>query len=410
MNVWQQRLNQAYDQRVAKHAQRVRQVARPLEYCGEGAQILVDGKTYHDFSSNDYLGLAAHPKVKQAAIQSIEQYGVGAGASPLVTGYHPEHQRLEQALAAFTDCEAALLVGSGFKANTAVLQALLKKGDVIYQDKLNHASLVDGGLASAATLQRYPHANMDALERLLVKDSSESSSLNDNSLRLIVSDSVFSMDGDVAPVHTLLSLAKQYHCLLMLDDAHGFGVLGETGAGIVEQINSKQMGLKQKKPLILMATLGKALGVGGAFIAGSQALIDGLVNSARSYIYSTAMPPAMASAAMAALSLVQSEPQRRQRLIELQQRFEQGAKSLGFELRGGLAIQALIVKENEMALALSNILREEGYWVAAIRPPTVPPNTARLRITLSALHTNEQIDGLLNVLEQAGKKLGLSLC
>ena len=396
MTNWLDELDATLEERRKQNALRERIVS--TKACG--SSITVEGKVYHNFSSNDYLGLASHSAVKAAAVDAVNSFGVGAGASHLVTGHHSEHNKLEQELAAFVGREAAIVFESGFKANNAILETLLSKGDVLYQDKLNHASLIDGGLHSGAKMWRYPHADMCQLVRQLEKTNKEHAGV---SRRMIVSDSVFSMDGDIAPVAELAELARKHSAVLMLDDAHGFGVLGGSGAGIVDYA-----GLSQDQLPILMATLGKALGVSGAFIAGSQKLIDTLVNSARSYIYSTAMPPAMASAARAALRVLQQEPQRREYLQEIIQYFQNGLQAQGFAVaRLPTAIQVLVVNENELALRLSQMLRENGFWVAAIRPPTVPPKTARLRITLSASHSKQQVDGLLQAIEDSFKQLSI---
>lgn len=411
MTNWLDELDAALDERRQHSALRKRVIS--ADACG--SSITVEGKTYHNFSSNDYLGLANHSAVKTAAVDAINRFGVGAGASHLVTGHHSEHHKLEQELAAFVGREAAIVFESGFKANNAILETLLGKGDAVYQDKLNHASLIDGGLHSGAKLWRYPHADIEQLTRQLDKTSQEQAGLelggqeqnsqehSKKSRRMIVSDSVFSMDGDIAPVAELAALAREHSAVLMLDDAHGFGVLGSSGAGIVDHA-----ALSQEQLPILMATLGKALGVSGAFIAGSQKLIDTMVNGARSYIYSTAMPPAMASAARAALRVVQQEPQRREYLQDIIRHFQNGLQAQGFSVsRSPTAIQVLVVVENELALRLSQMLREKGFWVTAIRPPTVPPKTARLRITLSASHSKQQLDGLLQAIEDSFKQLSI---
>ncbi len=365
-----------------------------------GANIKIKDRVYANFSSNDYLGLADHPALKKAAIDAIDKYGVGAGASPLVTGYNVEYEQLEEALAEFTQREAAIVFGSGFKANNAVLETLLGKNDCLYQDKLNHASLIDGGRYCGAKMQRYRHVDTAHLETLLLKNQPKDA---ESRRQLIVSDSVFSMDGDIAPVKSLAALSKKYDAALMLDDAHGFGVLGEKGAGIVEHVN-----LSQKELPVLMATLGKAFGVSGAFVAGSRELVDTLVDGARNYIYSTAMPPALAAAARASLKIVQEEPQRREHLRALIAHFKKRAHGMGFSLApSDTAIQILVVGENALALKISEDLRERGYWITAIRPPTVPPKTARLRITLSAAHTIEQVDGMLAALEDVVKRLAI---
>ena len=389
--MWLDQLNNELHEKKLNGALRLRVVSQS----DTGSHVVIEGKSYHNFSSNDYLGLANHPDVKRAAMESIEKYGVGSGASHLVTGHHLEHHKLEKELAEYTGREAALFFDSGYKANNAVLETLLGKNDVVYQDKLNHASLVDGGLHCGAALRRYAHNDVAHLESLIEKAKQKSAP---DSRHLVVSDSVFSMDGDIAPVSDLSAAAKKHNFALMLDDAHGFGVLGGRGAGIVEQA-----GLSQDDLPILMATLGKALGVGGAFVAGSQALIDTLVNGARNYIYSTAPPPSMASAARTALQILQAEPQRREQLRENVRHFRERLIQEDSVLASRLLdsetpIQGVVVGENERALSMSEALRKRGYWITAIRPPTVPTNTARLRITLSAAHSIEHVDGLIDAL------------
>ncbi len=348
---------------------------------------LVDGKPLLTFCSNDYLGLANHPALIQALQQAAHTYGVGSGAAHLVNGHSKPHQQLEEALAEFTGREQALLFSTGYMANVGVVNALVNRHDVIYADKLNHASLVDAALLSGAKVIRYPHNDTAHLAKRL--QSTEQT-------QLILSDGVFSMDGDQAPIHALAALAQSANAWLMLDDAHGFGVLGETGAGLVEQAN-----LTAEAVPILMGTLGKALGTAGAFVAGSRTLIEYLKQTARPWIFTTAQPPAIAAATLTSLRLVQQGQALREHLHQLIQQFRLGAQQLGLQLMNSQTpIQPIILGSNASALAASAYLEAQGILVTAIRPPTVPHGTARLRVTLSAAHTQQDVERLLTALAQ----------
>lgn len=354
----------------------------------QGPVVSVDGRELLAFCSNDYLGLANHPEVIAALQEAAASYGVGAGASHLVSGHSLAHEAFEIALAEHTGREAALLFCSGYQANVGVITALLNRQDAIFEDRLNHASLLDGGRLSGARLHRFLHNDIDNLETRLVRAKARR--------KLVAVDGVFSMDGDVAPLQQLASLCSQHDAWLMVDDAHGFGVLGETGAGAVEAA-----GLSFQEVPVLVGTLGKALGVSGAFVAGSAELIDYLVQFARSYIYTTAMPPALAAAGLASLRLLREEPQRRQHLQALIVYFKQRAEAHALPLqRSDSAIQPLMIGEDAQAVSLSLRLKERGLLVPAIRPPTVPAGSARLRIALSAAHTTAQIDRLIEILAE----------
>ena len=358
----------------------------------QGPLVQLKGREFLNFSSNDYLGLANHPSVISAFQASAEQYGVGAGASHLVVGHQQPHEQLELALAEFTGRERALLFSSGYMANLGVLKALLAKDDVIIQDKLNHASLIDGGLASGAQLLRYRHNDLDHLDQLLNK----SVSANKNARKILAVDGVFSMDGDIAPLDALADICDRYDVALMVDDAHGFGVVGEQGAGC-----SEHFCLDQKRLPIVMGTLGKAFGVSGAFVAGSHEMIDTLIQYSRTYIYTTALPSACAAAALQSLDIIKAQPERRQHLQDLITYFRKAINDLDFNvLPSSTAIQPLIIGDSEKTLALSQALLKAGLLVTAIRPPTVPIGTARLRITLTAAHSFAQIDQLIDVLRQ----------
>lgn len=353
----------------------------------QGPRVRVDGRDYLSFASNDYLGLAGHPALARAVSEAVQRTGTGAGAAHLLTGHHQLHHALESALADFVGLPAALLFSTGYMANLGVLTALLERHGEIFADRCNHASLVDGALLSRARLNRYPHLDLDFLERQLAASQAR--------VKLIASDSVFSMDGNLAPVPRLLELAQRYDAWLYLDDAHGLGVLGEQGRGVLSHYPP---GAAQPR-LIYMATLGKALGVAGAFVAGSPELIQWLVNRARSYVYTTAQPPMLAAAVLASLQRVAGEPWRRERLAMLIQRLKTGVASLPWSLMPSQTpIQPLLVGDNAQALELARGLQDRGILIPAIRPPTVPQGTARLRISLSAAHTPEDVDALVGAL------------
>jgi 8-amino-7-oxononanoate synthase len=357
----------------------------------QGPVVRIDGRDYLNFCSNDYLGLAAHPRVVERLRAAALEYGVGSGASHLVCGHSAPHHALEEALADFTGRPRALLYSSGYMANMGVLTTLLRRGDRVFEDRLNHASLLDGGLYSGARFARFPHNDPQALARKLAGATGGAS----EAATLVVVDGVFSMDGDTAPLAALARLCREHAAWLMVDDAHGFGVLGERGAGSTEEA-----GLGVQEVPILMATLGKALGTAGAFVAGSDLLVEGLLQQSRNYIYTTALPPPVAAASLEALALLQAEPWRRQRLGELVARFRAGAAQLALPLLAShSAIQPLLVGDAGRAVALSDRLAEHGCLISAIRPPTVPAGTSRLRITLSAAHSEAQVDTLLSLLE-----------
>jgi len=338
------------------------------------------------FCSNDYLGLANHPQVLDALRRGAERYGVGSGAAHLISGHSVAHQALEEELAAFTGRPRALLFSTGYMANLGVVSALVGRADRVFEDRLNHASLVDAGLLSRARLLRYPHRDLSALEQQL--------GASGNGRRLILTDGVFSMDGDLAPLPQLAALASRRGAWLMLDDAHGLGVLGPSGAGTLEHF-----GLGSDQVPILMGTLGKAFGTFGAFVAGSEELIETLIQQARTYIFTTAPPPAVAEATRASLALAYREDWRRARLRELVERFRAAAVELGLPVADSITpIQPLILGSAERALLWSRQLEQQGILVPAIRPPTVPEGSARLRITFSAAHTERQLERLLDVL------------
>ncbi len=351
----------------------------------QGAQqvhLTVDGESLLSFCSNDYLGLANHPAIARQLKQGIDLYGVGSGAAHLVSGHSRAHHELEETLAEYSGRSRALLFSTGYMANLGIVNALMGKDDCVFLDKLNHASLIDAALLSTALsgskLKRYPHNDIKQLSRLLSKSSRPGLAANGSEQRkLVMSDAVFSMDGDLARVSQMSALCQQHNAWLMLDDAHGFGVLGASGAGIAEEY-----ALGQEQLPVYMATLGKAMGVSGAFVAGSDALIETLIQKARTFIYTTAMPPALAHALLMSIKISREESWRREKLKHLITYFRAGAEQLGLSLMDSLTpIQPVLVGNNDAALQTSQALQKQGILITAIRPPTVPKDTARLRIT-----------------------------
>jgi len=377
--ILQAKLDQRHQQFLYRHRTHVAS--------GCDAVLQVDGKSLINFCSNDYLGLAGHPDIAAALKAGVDQYGTGSGASHLISGHSTAHQHLEEQLAAFTGRPRALLFSTGYMANLGVINALVNRHDLVLEDQLNHASLLDGGHLSRAGYKRYKHNNMQQLDYLLEQSTA--------SRKLIVTDGVFSMDGDLALLPEMSAVAAQHSGWLMVDDAHGVGVLGATGAGIVEQ-----QGLTVEQVPILMGTLGKSFGTFGAFVAGSEALIETLIQFARTYIYTTALPPAIAAASSASLQLVRREHWRREHLQQLIQRFRHGAQQLGLQLMDSQTpIQPLLINNDQLVMEVNQQLRSRGFMVGAIRPPTVPAGSGRLRITLSASHSSQQIDQLLDALQ-----------
>lgn len=349
--------------------------------------LIADDTSLLAFCSNDYLGLASHPEVCTALTAAVEGVGVGGAASHLICGHHDYHHQLEQRLADLTGRTAALFFSTGYMANLGVISALVGRGDTVFSDRLNHASIIDGCLLSRARIQRYPHNDMAGLADRLAATSGH---------KLVVTDGVFSMDGDMAPLRELAALCREHDALLLVDDAHGLGVLGKRGAGSLEHL-----GLSEQEVPLLIGTLGKAVGTSGAFVAGPQLLIDYLVQKARTYIYTTAMPPAVAKATCAALDLVEQGQARRRHLAHLIRRFREESQALGYQLMpSATPIQPIMVGDNWTALELSRQLEDRGLLVTAIRPPTVPEGQARLRVTLSAAHTDADLDRLLTALAE----------
>ncbi|MDO8720331.1 MAG: 8-amino-7-oxononanoate synthase [Polaromonas sp.] len=371
------------------HLRRQRRVVTP----GSGARLNVNGQAMLAFCSNDYLGLATHPALVQAACAGAQSYGVGSGGSPLVSGHSAANAALEQELAAFVGLPRALYFYAGYATNTGIIAALVAAGDAIFSDALNHACLIDGARLSRARIHRYAHADLAALDRELTSSSAPR--------KLVITDAVFSMDGDSADIPALLALCERHDALLLLDDAHGFGVLGPQGRGSLAAAG--RIGAQASRRVLYMATLGKAAGVAGAFVAGDDALVEWLLQKTRSYIFATAAPAMLASALRASLQLIEQDEWRRTQLQHLIARLRSG---LAAGLHGSAwqlsdsqtAIQPLLIGRNDEALAVMEGLRLRGIWVPAIRPPTVPEGTARLRIALSAAHTDADIDLLIDAL------------
>jgi 8-amino-7-oxononanoate synthase len=353
----------------------------------QGVEVRIEGRSYLSFCSNDYLGLANHPEVVAAFHRGLDEYGAGSGAAHLISGHSRAHHALEEELAEFVWRPRALLFSTGYMANLGVISALVGHGDRVFEDQANHASLLDGARLSGARLIRYRHGDCAALEQRLADAPTGE--------YLVATDGVFSMDGDLAPLPGLAELAAAHEAWLLVDDAHGLGVIGPGGRG-----TAAYYGLAPAQVPILMGTLGKAFGTFGAFVAGSETLVETLIQEARTYIYTTAPPPAAAAATRAALRLVREQDWRREQLQALVRRFREGAAQLGLELAdSSTPIQPLTVGEAAAALHLSETLRARGILIGAIRPPTVPPGSARLRITFSAAHTVAQVDRLLDALE-----------
>ncbi len=362
------------------------QVASPC-----GPQLTVGGRQLAAFCSNDYLGLAGDQRIAQALAEGASRYGAGSGASHLISGHSRAHALLEEALADFMSphieqCRA-LYLSSGYMANLAVITALADKATEIFSEELNHASLIDGARLSRAKISVYPHRDLNSLEKLLSSSTAKS--------KLVITDSVFSMDGDIAPLPELLALCERYRAWLIVDDAHGFGVMGEHGRGALEHF------VMRSPQIVLIGTLSKAAGVAGAFVAAHETVIEWLVQRARPYIYSTASPPALAHALLASLTIIASDEgrQRRQTLVARIAQWQQNVKLSRWQsLHSSTAIQPVIIGDNGETMAIGQALRDLGFWVGSVRPPTVPQGTSRLRVTLSAAHTEAQLDALMSAI------------
>ncbi len=351
----------------------------------------VDGKALLNFSSNDYLGLANDDRVRQALVDGASRWGAGSGSSHLICGHTEAHHRLEEALAEYTDRPRCLLFASGYAANIGTINALTGRGDYIFEDRLNHASLLDGGLISGARFQRFSHRDTAELGNKLQHAAAS------GGRRLVVTDGVFSMDGTACDIATTAAAARQHDAWLMVDDAHGFGVVGKNGRGRVDADNFGTDDVQ-----VVIGALGKAFATQGGFVTGSEILIETLIQSARTYIYSTALPAAVAEATLVSLQIAQQEHWRRERLNQHVAHFRSGAKQLGLQLmESATPIQPVLLGDERNALTMSKALEKQGILVSAIRPPTVPKGTSRLRITLTAVHESADIDRLLHAFEQA---------
>jgi len=361
----------------------------------QGATLSVNGREVLSLCSNNYLGLANHPALREAAKQAIDRYGCGSAASRLISGNMTLHEELEEKIAALKGTEAALVFNSGFQANAGIIPALVGEGDLIFSDALNHASLIDGCRLSRAKTVVYPHLDLDRLEQGL-RDAPS------NGRKLIVTETLFSMDGDEAPLDGIVDLAERYGAMVMVDEAHATGVFGPSGAGVVGKL-----GLTERIS-VQMGTLGKALGGFGAYVAGSRALREFLINRCRSFIFTTSLPPAVLATAIAAIDLLYKEPQRRLALWHNARAMKEGLRKLGFSLgQSQSQILPLIIGDAEKCMTLSDKLLEKGLFVQGIRPPTVPPGTARLRITLMATHTHEHLHEALAAFQEVKDEMGL---
>ena len=354
----------------------------------QGVQVTLDDSDYLSFCSNDYLGLANDPRVVTAAVDALQQHGVGSGASQMISGYSTQHASFEKELAYFLGVERVLLFSSGYLANLGVVSALSSRHSAVFSDRLNHASLIDAAKLSDAKHQRYRHRDHQGLERLLQK--------TDATNKLILSDGVFSMEGSIAPLAELIALKKEHHALLLIDDAHGLGVLGEKGIGSAEQLQVNPEDID-----LLIGTFGKAFGSSGAFVAGKHDLLEYIMQKARSLIYTTAAPAALIAACAKSLDIIQNEPTRRGRLQDNIAYYREQIKRLQQPSLDSIsAIQSIVLGDNDTVIRLSQQLAAEGILVLPIRPPTVPANSARLRITLSSEHSKVDIDRLITALQQ----------
>ncbi len=361
----------------------------------QGRRVTVDGRKVLNFCSNNYLGLADDARLGQAAAESIEKDGFGAGASRLVCGNMTAHQKLEEAIARFKGAESCLVFSTGYMANVGIISSVFGRDDIIFSDRLNHASIVDGIQLSRAQCRRYAHRDMRALEEML-KASGPCRK------RGIVTDSVFSMDGDIAPLDEIVALARRYNCLVMIDEAHALGVMGENGRGLAEHFGV------ESEIDIQMGTLSKAAGSFGAYCCGSKDLTAFLVNKARSFVYTTAMPPSVAAASLRAVEIIETEPDRRARLWENTRAMHRGLKEMGFNtMDSQTPVIPVVLGDASMAVEFSKRLLDAGIFITAIRPPTVPVNTARLRLTVMATHTQSDIDWALGQFQRIGKELCL---
>jgi 8-amino-7-oxononanoate synthase len=362
---------------------------------GHSGRVMIEGRSVILLASNNYLGLADHPRIKEAAIAAIRRYGFGSGASRLISGNTPSHESLEKRIAQFKQTEAALLFSTGYMANLGILSCLIPSEGLVIADRLCHASLIDGCRSSGCRFRVYEHGDLDQLDRLLGKKPAKQATV-------IVTDGVFSMDGDIAPLPRLVELAERHGADVFVDEAHATGVLGKGGRGTLEHFGLKPRGVIQ------MGTLGKALGGFGAYVAGSRILIDYLINKAKTFIYTTALPPAVTAAALAAFDVLEEEPQLRERLWKNRNHYANGLKSLGFDiLNSETPIIPIMIGDDRLAMTVSQRLLKDGIFAPAIRPPTVPKGTSRIRTTIMASHTPEDIDRALESLGRIARSLGV---
>lgn len=360
----------------------------------QSPEIIIDGKKYILLSSNSYLGLTIEPRVKKAAIEAIEKYGTGSGGSRLVSGSTDLHRQLEERIAKFKKTESAILFSTGYLANTGTISTLIGKDDIVYSDELNHASIIDGCRLSKAEIRIYKHLDTNHLESLLENDK------NSKCKKLIVTDTVFSMDGDLAPLPEIADLADKYGCMFMIDEAHSTGVLGKRGSG-----GTEHFGIEQRVPIV-MGTLSKAVGSLGGYIAGSKKLIDFIRNRVRSYIFDTSLPASSLAASMAAIDIIEYEPERREYLWTLINRFKKGLEDIGLTvLPSHSAVIPVLIGQAQPTLDFAKSLRENGVYTPAVRPPSVPEGMCRIRATLMAKHTDKQIEKALKAFKKSYKDL-----
>jgi glycine C-acetyltransferase/8-amino-7-oxononanoate synthase len=360
----------------------------------QGPAVTIDGRQVILLCSNNYLGLSSHPKLKEAAKEAIDRYGCSASSSRLISGNMELHERLERKIASFKRTEASLIFNSGYQANTGIIPALTDKEDIIFSDELNHASIIDGCRISKAEVKVFPHKDMEFLGKLLGESC-------DFKQRLIVTDGVFSMDGDITPLPKIVELADRYSAMVMVDEAHATGVLGKGGRGTIEYF-----GLEGRVPIV-MGTLGKALGSFGAYVAGSKMLREYLINKCRSFIFSTALPPPVLASSIAAIELVEEEPQLRENLWRNVSYLRKGLKDLGYSILGDTQIIPLIVGDEKLTMRMGELLLKEGVFVQGICPPTVPQGKSRLRITVTSSHTMEHLEKVLASFGKVGRELGI---
>ncbi|MDY6968472.1 MAG: 8-amino-7-oxononanoate synthase [Spirochaetota bacterium] len=374
----------------------IRSITGPVE-----PTVIVDGKEVILLSSNNYLGFANHPELKRAAMSAIKELGTGSGGSRLISGNLDIHQELESRIAEFKQCEAGIIFSTGYMTNVGLITSLVGKGDLIISDELNHTSIIDGCRLSKADIKIFPHKDIESIMDILIEDI-KLFNYNTNRKRVIITDGVFSMDGDIAPLSGIIKLAEEYNVIVIVDDAHGTGVLGENGRGTAEHF-----GLKSEN-LILMGTFSKALGSLGGYVVGPSILIDYLRNTSRSFIYSTSQPPSICASSIAAINLIEREPNIRKTLWDRVNRFKKGLLELGFDIMGSeTQIVPIIIGDSHLTMEFAKAIIRSGVYAPGIRPPTVPEGVSRIRVSLMASHTNEQIDKVLTIFAREGQRLNI---